>query len=51
MLEKIPSYQVEYIPAERRLGDRRVNPSGSLPPGVSHDRRKEPRRDFRIDES
>lgn len=40
----IPSYEVEFIPSERRLGDRRVNPNAGLPPGVSEDRRKGDRR-------
>lgn len=41
----LPSYDVEFIPVERRLGDRRVNPNAGLPPGVSVDRRKGDRRD------
>lgn len=40
----LPSYEVEFIPVERRLGDRRVNPNAGLPPGVSEDRRKNDRR-------
>ena len=40
----LPSYEVEFIPVERRLGDRRVNPNAGLPPGVSADRRKSDRR-------
>lgn len=40
----IPSYEVEFIPLERRLGDRRVNPNAGLPPGISADRRKSDRR-------
>lgn len=40
----IPSYEVEFIPVERRLGDRRVNPNAGLPPGVTVDRRKGDRR-------
>ncbi len=39
-----PSYEVEFIPLERRLGDRRVNPNAGLPPGISKDRRKGDRR-------
>lgn len=36
-----PVYEVEYIPLERRLGDRRVAPPGApLPPDVPVDRRK-----------
>ena len=40
----LPSYEVEFIPVERRLGDRRVNPNAGLPPGVTEDRRKGDRR-------
>lgn len=40
----LPSYEVEFIPVERRLGDRRVNPNAGLPPGVTADRRKNDRR-------
>lgn len=40
----LPSYEVEFIPVERRLGDRRVNPNAGLPPGVTQDRRKSDRR-------
>lgn len=37
----LPVYQVEFIPLERRLGDRRIAPRGaSLPAGVAEDRRK-----------
>ncbi|MCA1977905.1 MAG: hypothetical protein LDL19_01580 [Thiobacillus sp.] len=37
----LPVYQVEFIPLERRLGDRRVAPRGAaLPTGVAADRRK-----------
>jgi hypothetical protein len=42
----IPSYEVEFIPLERRLSDRRVNPNAGLPPGVAQDRRKGDRRDL-----
>ena len=42
----IPSYEVEFIPVERRLGDRRVNPNAGLPLGVTQDRRKGDRRDI-----
>jgi hypothetical protein len=42
----IPSYEVEFIPLERRLSDRRVNPNAGLPPGVIQDRRKGDRRDI-----
>lgn len=41
----IPSYEVEFIPSERRLGDRRANPNAGLPPSVTHDRRKGDRRE------
>jgi hypothetical protein len=37
----LPVYEVEFIPLERRLGDRRVAPQGTaLPAGVKADRRK-----------
>ena len=40
-MSALPVYQVEFIPLERRLGDRRVAPYGAaLPPGVTADRRK-----------
>lgn len=40
-MSALPVYQVEFIPLERRLGDRRVAPYGAaLPPGVTSDRRK-----------
>lgn len=42
----LPSYEVEFIPVERRLGDRRMNPGAGLPPGVTVDRRKDDRRDL-----
>lgn len=41
----IPSYEVEFIPLERRLSDRRVNPNAGLPPGITEDRRKGDRRE------
>jgi hypothetical protein len=41
----IPSYEVEFIPLERRLNDRRINPEAGLPPGVQQDRRKGSRRE------
>ncbi|MCD6707636.1 MAG: hypothetical protein LT080_14450 [Thiobacillus sp.] len=35
-----PVYQVEFIPLERRLGDRRVAPrDAALPEGITADRR------------
>jgi hypothetical protein len=37
----LPVYQVEFIPLERRLGDRRVAPrDAELPPEIKADRRK-----------
>lgn len=40
-MSALPVYEVEFIPLERRLGDRRVAPPGAtLPPGVTADRRK-----------
>lgn len=37
----LPVYHVEFIPLERRLGDRRLAPrDAALPPGVRADRRK-----------
>jgi hypothetical protein len=40
-MSAIPVYQVEFIPLERRLTDRRIAPrDSSLPPGVTADRRK-----------
>lgn len=39
-MSALPVYQVEFIPLERRLGDRRVAPRGSvLPPQIAADRR------------
>lgn len=39
-MSALPVYQVEFIPLERRLGDRRVAPSNAaLPPGITADRR------------
>lgn len=36
----LPVYQVEFIPLERRLGDRRIAPRGSaLPTMLKSDRR------------
>lgn len=45
MLNAIPTYEVEFIPVERRMGDRRANPNAGLPPGVTEDRRKGSRRE------
>jgi hypothetical protein len=40
-MSALPVYQVEFIPLERRLGDRRIAPAGSaLPAGLEKDRRK-----------
>lgn len=36
----VPGYEVEFIPFERRLVDRRVAQAAALPAGVSADRRK-----------
>jgi hypothetical protein len=42
-MSALPVYQVEFIPLERRLGDRRVAPRGSaLPPQITADRRNSP---------
>ena len=44
-MRALPVYDVEFIPLERRLADRRVAPSGAaLPPGVTADRRSSPGR-------
>lgn len=40
-MSALPVYEVEFIPLERRLADRRVAPpSAALPPGLTVDRRK-----------
>jgi hypothetical protein len=40
-MSALPVYQVEFIPLERRLGDRRVAPrDAALPPGITADRRQ-----------
>ena len=40
-MSALPVYEVEFIPLERRLGDRRVAPRGAaLPPDITADRRK-----------
>lgn len=40
-MSALPVYEVEFIPLERRLGDRRVAPRGAaLPPEIITDRRK-----------
>lgn len=44
-MSALPVYQVEFIPLERRLGDRRVAPRGAaMPPGIRQDRRQAPGR-------
>ena len=40
MLNTLPTYEVEFIPVERRVGDRRANANAGLPRGVTEDRRK-----------
>lgn len=47
----LPSYEVEFIPVERRLSDRRVNPNAGLPPGITEDRRKGNRREIHASET
>jgi hypothetical protein len=39
MAAVLPVYEVEFIPLERRLGDRRTRPNAGLPSGVVMDRR------------
>jgi hypothetical protein len=40
-MSALPVYQVEFIPLERRLDDRRIAPrDAALPPQVTADRRK-----------
>lgn len=40
-MSALPVYQVEFIPLERRLGDRRTAPrDAALPADVTEDRRK-----------
>lgn len=40
-MSALPVYEVEFIPLERRLGDRRIAPrDAALPPHVMADRRK-----------
>jgi hypothetical protein len=37
----LPVYDVEFIPLERRLNDRRIAPrDATLPPGITADRRR-----------
>jgi hypothetical protein len=35
----LPTYEVEFIPLERRLGERRTKPDAGLPDGLVMDRR------------
>jgi hypothetical protein len=35
----LPVYEVEFIPLERRLGERRTRPNAGLPRGIIMDRR------------
>lgn len=40
-MSALPVYQVEFIPLERRLIDRRIAPrNAALPPEITADRRK-----------
>ena len=40
-MSALPVYQVEFIPLERRLGDRRVAPrDAAMPPEITADRRR-----------
>lgn len=40
-MSALPVYQVEFIPLERRLGERRIAPrDAALPPEIKADRRK-----------
>lgn len=42
-MSALPVYQVEFIPLERRLGDRRIaSCHAALPPNLAVDRRKAP---------
>jgi hypothetical protein len=42
-MSALPVYQVEFIPLERRLGDRRIAArNAALPPNLAVDRRKAP---------
>lgn len=41
-MSALPIYHVEFIPLERRLGDRRIAPrNAALPQNVSADRRQQ----------
>lgn len=39
MAAVLPVYEVEFIPLERRLGERRTKPNAGLPAGIVMDRR------------
>lgn len=39
MAAVLPVYEVEFIPLERRLAERRTKPDAGLPAGVMADRR------------
>lgn len=39
MAATLPVYEVEFIPLERRLGERRTRPDAGLPKGIVMDRR------------
>jgi hypothetical protein len=39
MAAVLPVYEVEFIPLERRLGERRTKPNAGLPTGIVMDRR------------
>jgi hypothetical protein len=42
-MSAIPVYDVEFIPLERRLNERRIAPrDAALPPGITADRRQVP---------
>ena len=44
-MSALPVYQVEFIPLERRLGDRRIAPrDAAIPPDIKQDRRRAPDR-------
>ena len=44
-MSELPVYDVEFIPLERRLLDRRIAPhDAALPPGITADRRRAPGR-------
>jgi hypothetical protein len=50
-MSALPVYQVEFIPLERRLGDRRIAPfNAELPSSLVADRRMAPAMGRRIDD-